>query len=299
MYWTIVVGWDDSEQARDALALARALRAADGVVIAACIHPRPEPDGGRVRDRAVAESAEEALRGARAEVTEPWLDTRAVAGVSAAHGLHRLVEEEGADLVVVGSSRGGQSGQVSAGAVGQRLLNGSPCPVAVAPAGFRDLAHQSPSVLGAAYDGSEESVSALREAARLAGELGAAIKLITVVPPLEVWTGDSIFTPFQGDEEIDRSRRDEYGRLLEEAAARLPDEVRVERVLREGKPADQIVEAIREGIDLMAMGSRNYGPLRRVVVGSTAIELIQRAPCPIIVVPRGAANAGGSPGRGA
>ena len=86
---------------------------------------------------------------------------------------------------------------------------------------------------------------------------------------------------------------------LEEAAARLPDEVRVESVLREGEPADQIVEAIREGIDLMAMGSRNYGPLRRVVVGSTAIELIQRAPCPIIVVPRGAASTGASPGRGA
>ena len=108
MYWTIVVGWDDSEQARDALALARVLRAADGVVIAACVHPRPGPGGGRVRDRAVAESAEETLRGARAEVTEQWLDTRAVAGMSAAHGLHRLVEEEGADLVVVGSSRGGR-----------------------------------------------------------------------------------------------------------------------------------------------------------------------------------------------
>ena len=40
------------------------------------------------------------------------------------------------------------------------------------------------------------------------------------------------------------------------------------------------------------MGSRNYGPIRRVMAGSTAIELMRLAPCPLLVLPRGASRAG-------
>ena len=37
------------------------------------------------------------------------------------------------------------------------------------------------------------------------------------------------------------------------------------------------------------MGSRNYGPIRRVTAGSTAIELMRLAPCPVLVIPRAVA----------
>ena len=289
MFGRIVVGWDGSDPARDALALARMLRADDGTILAACVHGRLAGSAGQARNDAMRDVAEETLRGALAEATERWLETRAVAGLSASHGLHGVVEQEDADLVVVGSARDAGSGHVSAGSTGQRLLNGSPCPVAVAPAGYRDRAAWTPRVLGVAYDGGEEAERAVSTVTALAGQLGSAIKLVTVVPPLQVWLGDASFAPFPGDEEIERGRRDEYERRLGEAVARVPDAVPVEGVLREGEPADQIVDAVREGIDFLAMGSRNYGPLRRVMVGSTAIELIQRAPCPVMVVPRGAA----------
>jgi nucleotide-binding universal stress UspA family protein len=38
------------------------------------------------------------------------------------------------------------------------------------------------------------------------------------------------------------------------------------------------------------MGSRNYGPIRRVMVGSTAIAVMRQSPCPVIVIPRGVAT---------
>jgi hypothetical protein len=38
------------------------------------------------------------------------------------------------------------------------------------------------------------------------------------------------------------------------------------------------------------MGSRSYGPIRRVMVGSTAIEIMRLAPCPVMVIPRGAVS---------
>ena len=44
-----------------------------------------------------------------------------------------------------------------------------------------------------------------------------------------------------------------------------------------------------EGIDLMVLGSRGYGPARRVLLGSNAARLLSAAPCPAIVFPRGTA----------
>jgi nucleotide-binding universal stress UspA family protein len=41
-------------------------------------------------------------------------------------------------------------------------------------------------------------------------------------------------------------------------------------------------------IDLLVCGSRGYGPLRSVLVGGVSDRLTRQAPCPVIVVPRGA-----------
>ena len=38
---------------------------------------------------------------------------------------------------------------------------------------------------------------------------------------------------------------------------------------------------------LLVVGSRGYGPLRRVLLGSVSTELVRSAPCPLIVTPRG------------
>ena len=76
--------------------------------------------------------------------------------------------------------------------------------------------------------------------------------------------------------------------MLEEAAERVPAEARAAAVLRDGRPATIIADEAEKGIHLLVMGSRNYGPIRRVMAGSTAIELMRLAPCPLLVLPRGA-----------
>lgn len=53
--------------------------------------------------------------------------------------------------------------------------------------------------------------------------------------------------------------------------------------------------ADQEGISLMTVGSRGWGPLRRVLLGSVSSHLVSSAPWPLIVFPRGAK----APGRGA
>jgi nucleotide-binding universal stress UspA family protein len=177
---------------------------------------------------------------------------------------------------------------VHAGKTGERLLNGSPCPVAIAPEGFAAQAG-SPRVIGVAYDGSESSETALVEAMAQAVEFDATLKLITVVPPLQLyWSGEAFAGGIAGGETIREQRHNGFRHMLEEAAERVPAEARAATVLLDGRPATVIADEAEKGIHLLVMGSRSYGPIRRVMVGSTAIELMRLAPCPVLVIPRGA-----------
>jgi nucleotide-binding universal stress UspA family protein len=54
----------------------------------------------------------------------------------------------------------------------------------------------------------------------------------------------------------------------------------------DGDPVTVLVDAAREGIDLLFVGSRGYGRLRGVLLGSVSAELIRSAPCPVVAVPR-------------
>jgi nucleotide-binding universal stress UspA family protein len=288
MYRRILVGYDGREAGRDALALASSLRAPDGVVVAACVYPGHV--GGDSVETLLADAASQTVAEAHAQADGgDWLQLRAVPGHSPAHGLHVFSEEVEADLVVVGSSNRAEPGRVRAGSTGERLLNGSPCPVAIAPEGFAARGG-SPRVIGVAYDGSEGSELALVEAAALAAEFEASLKLITVVPPLQLhWSAEAFAGTMASGDTIREERRNGFRHMLEEAAERLPAEARVATVLLDGRPATVIADEAEKGIHLLVMGSRNYGPIRRVMAGSTAIELMRLAPCPVLVIPRGAA----------
>ena len=56
-------------------------------------------------------------------------------------------------------------------------------------------------------------------------------------------------------------------------------------------PASVIVDAVREKADLIVLGSRAYGPVRRALLGSVSTAVIRHAPCPVLVTPRVAKEA--------
>jgi nucleotide-binding universal stress UspA family protein len=41
------------------------------------------------------------------------------------------------------------------------------------------------------------------------------------------------------------------------------------------------------GVDLLVCGSRGYGPVRRVLLGTVSSALLRQASVPVLVVPRG------------
>ena len=120
MFSKVIVGFDGSEQARDALALAAALTARDGELTVCCVHhleslaARIDPTEPRL-DRAAAELyLEQATRPLDSHVAASSL---LVAGASAARALQSTAEERHADLLVLGSSHRGAIGRVLVGSV--------------------------------------------------------------------------------------------------------------------------------------------------------------------------------------
>lgn len=281
----VVVGLDAREESRDALALADRLAAADGAELhVAVVHPRGEvpferalvrePVSSQLDERLYAEAKEQL--GER-DFVEARLDG-GLSGRSAARALYEYADEQGAGLIVAGSSHRGPVGRVLAGSVGESLLRGAPCAVAIAPREFAGTAAEDFSPIGVAWDGTPESELALREAEWLAQALGARLRLITVVPELAP-------PPIQAPnlEEIHESIRRSYRETLDRGVAAAGGDA--EAVLAEGAPDAALRERAAE-LGLLAIGSRGYGRVRGVVAGTVSAGVVRDAPCPVIVTPR-------------
>lgn len=50
---------------------------------------------------------------------------------------------------------------------------------------------------------------------------------------------------------------------------------------------DRALRRIQVRADLLICGSRGYGPLRPVMLGSVTRRVVAKAHCPVVVVPRG------------
>ena len=61
--------------------------------------------------------------------------------------------------------------------------------------------------------------------------------------------------------------------------------LRVSTKIAEGRPAERIVEAAKEGkFDIIIMGSRGMGGAREFFLGSVSHRVAIEAPCPVLIV---------------
>ena len=284
MFRRVLVGFDGSPSAEDALALARRLRDPDhgALTLARVVPTRHWPLAQHAAaDERVLETTALVLAGARARLpTELPVRLRAPQASSPARGLTELAESERSDVVVVGSSGRAVAGRLTLGGTANRLLQGAPCAVAVAPAGVR--ATESFRHVGVAYDGSPEAESALAAGYAIAVAAGAAVTLFHVLLGGPALDGDLARGHL-------RARLDAQERL-DAAADGAPPGVNPRTVLlHDGVPGAAIGEACDGIVDLMVTGSRSYGPVQRALLGSVAHDLMEGAVHPVLVVPRVAA----------
>ena len=271
MYRKILVGYDDSDQAKDALALGKQLADATGaeLVVAGVFQFDPVWGGA---DPHFRDADTDFTRTVWETATATGAHAEAVPSSSPARGLHDLAEEIDADLILVGSAHHGRLGRSLAGTTG------------VAPRGYREHAVDGIRAVTTGVDGSAEAGHALRAAIDLAARTGAKLKLISAAVPPPVGTGKGGAGGWQALlEAVEQETRER----LAEARATVPDDVDVEATMISGDPVDALASASSVPGTLMVLGSRGYGPFRRVLLGSVATSLVGSAPCPLIVTPRG------------
>jgi nucleotide-binding universal stress UspA family protein len=283
---TIIVGYDGRGTSDDALVLGVRLAQLAGarlILANACGggSDAQEPAEGMLR------------RGLKLVPYGIAAATRAVADGPAARVLEALAEREHADLIVVGSSEGGAVSRVLIGSVGERLLRGAPCAVAVAPRGLRRRDPRSVNQVGVCWDGSAEAQEALHLAIELAREAGADLRLYSAINPLVVAFPMGPVACSLDDESI----RAGVERELREVCRRVPDGLLVTGEVLDGEPARMIArQAERDDLDLLVLGSRSRGPVCRVLLGSVSDALMRMAPCSVVIVPRSSVAMHGSPG---
>jgi nucleotide-binding universal stress UspA family protein len=278
-----IVGHDGSPRGDDATVLASRLARLYGARLLAvhvvAMPPVRDRFTGPVLDRLEEQSATIL---AQARHIAPEAETRTVFASSPPAGLQQVCADEGAALVTVGSSHRGRLGRVLAGTTAERLLSGAPCPVALAPRGY-PASEDAPRSVVVGYDGGPESVIALDAAVDIARRLGVGVRVVAAAEPPAV-----VMTPAAVDlmEGLERSSRERAEHLAAEGAERVPDDVvhLAEAVTGEAGAA---LASVAGAADLLVVGSRRYGPVRSVLVGSVGHHLAHEAVAPVLIVPRG------------
>jgi nucleotide-binding universal stress UspA family protein len=276
----ILVGYDGSDGGRDALELTRVLAEATdvGVLVVTVLPYGPLPIPYEILEEEEAERARPLFEEARERLGELEIETRAFGGGSPAGVINDLAEREQVETIVVGSPHRGPVGRTLIGSVADGLLHGAPCEVMAAPRGFAAEEHGPFRTIAVAYDDTEEAKAALARAEALALACRATIVAYTVSAPPTVVPGATGYTP---------AIAPEAGPIVTRAVKGVDERLAATGRALAGTPAPTIAAACEEvGADLLVAGSRGYGPVMRVLVGSVSTQLLHKSPCPVLVVPR-------------
>jgi nucleotide-binding universal stress UspA family protein len=211
-------------------------------------------------------------------------EARVIPGNFAARALQQVSEEPRTGRLVVGSTPRGPVGRLLLGGVGQRLLSGAACPIAVAPRGDGERAPRTLHRIGVGFDGSEESQRALDAAVALAEATDATVRMITVFQRLSFGGIPAGALP---GESVNAAMRRELATTHQQSLDQLSDRgVSVEGRFVEGS-ADEVLAQESEHVDLLVVGSRGYGPKAAVLLGSATTALARSSSCPLLLTPRG------------
>ena len=200
---------------------------------------------------------------------------------SPADALLALAEKGEADLIVLGSTHHAHLGSVAPGSVAEHLLHGAKCRLVIAPKGYADRITPTTGCAWplSASTGWRSPMQHSMRPERLASKFGGSLRVIAVATPVP---GMGAAAAAQAGAEAGP----DFQTQLNEAVAELPAEMRALLVFERGDPVEKLLEAADMGVDLLVLGSRGFGPVMRLLIGSVSSRVIRDAPCPVLVVPR-------------
>jgi nucleotide-binding universal stress UspA family protein len=277
----IVVGVDPLHQDDSPLRLAAGLARMTGEpVVAIASYPHDPITDARTGGMVEADLRVDAAEKLEALAAGVDAELAVVGGRSPARALHDAAVARNAGMIVVGSTR---KARLTPGSTAERLLQGGPCPVAIAPAALSE--NWTPRRVGVGFIDRADGREALRYGAALAGAADASLHALTAVEPPD-WSQSAVIASYRVTGGLESSRAAAQ-RALYVAIENLPGCVPASREVVVRHAADALI-TLSSDVDLLVCGSRVYGPLRSVPLGSVTRRLTRSASCPVVIVPHGA-----------
>lgn len=195
--------------------------------------------------------------------------------------LARAVRLLNASVLVMGIGRRRPVDRLLGQETTLRTVRAVDCPVLAVPAGFETL----PSVAVVGVDFSDAGRNAA-ECMPTFVTHDAAVHLIHVWQPT-----DASDAALVGHDDMYRVSLPDRIHSFSESL-RLPDALAVRHEMREGRPAEHLLDAAESHhAGLLVVGRHGKGLFERLLVGSVATRVLRGSPCAVLVVPEPALHA--------
>ena len=208
-----------------------------------------------------------------------------VRGLSPSSKILEYAEENGIDLITLGTHGRTAVSHFLLGSVAERVVRSAPCPVlTIGPEHGPESKSMVYKRILVPVDFSEPCKNALRYAFTLGRLYEATIDLLHVVEgwihPAFYTTWDKSILDFMPDIQSKTMKAmDEFITDLD------PSRLSIETHVDEGKPHSVIVDFAEERkTNLIVIATRGLGAIDHILLGSTAEKVVRQAPCPVLSV---------------
>lgn len=203
-------------------------------------------------------------------------------GLSPAVEILQYADECRPDLIVLGTHGHRGFRRLVLGSVAEEVVRHARCPVLTLRESEDGARPSVPESILVPVDFSESGEVGLDLARELAKDFDASLELLHVV---EVYAYPTFYGPVISAEASAKMAQIGRERLVELAEDLRADGIRVECVVRSGRAASEILDfAMKDGSDLIVIASHGLTGLDRMLIGSTAAEVVRSAEMPVLVV---------------
>jgi len=141
-----------------------------------------------------------------------------------------------------------------------------------------------------ATDGSDDAITAAQRGLAVVGSPDLISLLCVTDEPLATSAGlesgfaGGITSPQELNEEW-KASQESANHALDLTVAALDTTAPIERLIDDGPPGSAICDVAKErGADVIVVGSRGRGAIKRALLGSVSAHVVHNAPCPVLVV---------------